>query len=74
MTTLETQQKALELLESIDGELLGKQRAYLLDLILREDENTPEEEKDAREGLIALIDALADFLADVLGDNSALFN
>jgi hypothetical protein len=65
MTTLETQRKALELLENIDGKLLRVQRKELM-------EHGPFLDNDALEGLLALTDALADFLADVLDDDSAL--
>lgn len=60
--------KAFEILARIDGSLLKRQRLLMNNLVFKERLRKPE--RELMHGLIDLVDALADFRTDYLGDQT----
>lgn len=60
--------KAFEILARIDGSLLKRQRLLMNNLVFKERLRKPE--RELMHGLIDLVDALADYRTDYLGDHT----
>lgn len=60
--------KAFEILAKIDGSLLKRQRLLMNNLVFKERLRKPE--RELMHGLIDLVDALADYRSDYLGDQT----
>lgn len=60
--------KAFEILARIDGSLLKRQRLLMNNLVFKERLRKPE--RELMHGLIDLVDALADYRTDYLGDQT----
>jgi len=60
--------KAFEILAKIDGSLLKRQRLLMNNLVFKERLRKPE--RELMHGLIDLVNALADYRTDYLGDQT----